>query len=74
MNLFDTQNARAEKMISEFCRSEDELIELVQVAVRKLLGGERWLQSLLLQERCSRSLPQLAPNLRTRNRHGVCFH
>jgi FKBP-type peptidyl-prolyl cis-trans isomerase FklB len=25
-------------MISEFCRSEDELIDLVQVAVRKLLG------------------------------------
>jgi len=40
LSLFDTQNAKAEKMISEFCRSEDELIELVQVAVRKLLGEE----------------------------------
>ena len=40
LNLFDTQNAKAEMMISEFCRSEDELIELVQVAVRKLLGVE----------------------------------
>ena len=40
LNLFDTQNARAENMISEFCRSEDELIDLVQVAVRKLLGEE----------------------------------
>lgn len=38
LSLFDTQNARAENMISEFCRSEDELIDLVQVAVRKLLG------------------------------------
>jgi formylglycine-generating enzyme required for sulfatase activity len=38
LNLFDTQNARAEKAISEFCGSEDELIELVQQAVRKLLG------------------------------------
>jgi formylglycine-generating enzyme required for sulfatase activity len=40
LNLFDTQNARAENMISEFCRSEDELIDLVQVAIRKLLGEE----------------------------------
>jgi len=40
LNLFDTQNARAEKSVSEFGRSEDELIDLVQVAVRKLLGEE----------------------------------
>jgi formylglycine-generating enzyme required for sulfatase activity len=40
LNLFDTQNARAEKSVSEFGRSEDELIDLVQVAVRKLLGAE----------------------------------
>ncbi len=39
LNLFDTQNARAEKAISEFCRSEDELIEMVQQAVRRLLGA-----------------------------------
>ena len=38
LSLFNTQNARAENMISEFCRSEDELIDLVQVAARKLLG------------------------------------
>jgi hypothetical protein len=38
LNLFDTQNARAERSVSEFGRSEDELIDLVQVAVRKLLG------------------------------------
>jgi formylglycine-generating enzyme len=41
LNLFDTQNAKAEKMISEFCSSEDELIDSVQVAVRKLLGEEK---------------------------------
>jgi hypothetical protein len=40
LNVFDTQNAKAEDAVSEFCRSEDELIELVQVAVRKLLGIE----------------------------------
>jgi hypothetical protein len=40
LNLFDTQNARAEKSVSEFGRSEDELIELVQVALGKLLGVE----------------------------------
>jgi formylglycine-generating enzyme required for sulfatase activity len=40
LKIFDTQNARAENSVSEFCRSEDELIELVQVAVRKLLGEE----------------------------------
>lgn len=40
LNLFDTQNARAEKSVSEFGRSEDELIDLVQVAVQKLLGVE----------------------------------
>jgi formylglycine-generating enzyme required for sulfatase activity len=38
LNFFDTQNARAVNAISEFCRSEDELIELIQLAVRKLLG------------------------------------
>jgi hypothetical protein len=38
LNLFDTQNARADNAISEFCRSEDELIEMVQQGVRKLLG------------------------------------
>lgn len=37
LNLFDTQNAKAEKAISEFCRSEDELIPLVQQAVRNIL-------------------------------------
>ena len=40
LNLFDTQNARAENAVSEFGRSEDDLIELVQVATRKLLGVE----------------------------------
>ena len=40
LNLFDTQNSKAEKAISEFCNSEDELIELVQVASRKLLGAD----------------------------------
>jgi formylglycine-generating enzyme required for sulfatase activity len=38
LSLFDTQNAKAEKAISEFCRTEDELIELVQKAGRQLLG------------------------------------
>jgi peptidyl-prolyl cis-trans isomerase B (cyclophilin B) len=41
LNLFDTQNARAENMVSEFCGSEDELIELVQTAVNKLLRTGR---------------------------------
>jgi formylglycine-generating enzyme required for sulfatase activity len=36
--LFDTQNAKAEKALSEFCRSEDELIELVQKTARQLLA------------------------------------
>jgi protein-disulfide isomerase len=40
LNLFDTQNARSEKAVSEFCRSENELIELMQVSLRKLLGAE----------------------------------
>jgi hypothetical protein len=40
LNLFDTQNARAEKSVSEFGRSEDELIGVVQVALGKLLGVE----------------------------------
>ena len=38
LNLFDTQNAKLEKAISEFCQAEDELTELMQMAVRKLLG------------------------------------
>jgi len=40
LNLFDTQNAKAENAVSEFGASEGELIDLVQVAVRKLLGSE----------------------------------
>ena len=40
LSLFDTQNTKSERSISEFCRSENELIELVQVAVRKLLNLE----------------------------------
>jgi len=40
LNLFDTRNAKAEKSISEFCGSEDELIELVQVAAKKIMGIE----------------------------------
>jgi formylglycine-generating enzyme required for sulfatase activity len=38
LSLFNTQNARAEKALSEFCRTEDELIELVQKTVHQLLG------------------------------------
>jgi sulfatase modifying factor 1 len=40
LSLFDTQNAKAEKAISEFCHTEDELIELVQKAGRQLLGAQ----------------------------------
>ena len=40
LNLFDTQNAKAENAVSEFGSSGDELIDLVQVAARKLLGVE----------------------------------
>jgi formylglycine-generating enzyme required for sulfatase activity len=40
LNLFDAQNAKAENAVSEFGSSEDELINLVQVAARKLLGME----------------------------------
>jgi hypothetical protein len=39
LNLFDTQNARAENALSEFCRSENELISVLQQAVGKLLAG-----------------------------------
>jgi formylglycine-generating enzyme required for sulfatase activity len=38
LNLFDTHAVKAENAVSEFCRSEDDLIELVQKTVRKLLG------------------------------------
>ncbi len=38
LNLFDTQNAKVENAVSEFGRSENELIDLVQIAVRNLLG------------------------------------
>jgi sulfatase modifying factor 1 len=37
LNLFDTQNARADNAVSEFCQTENELIELIQTSVRKLL-------------------------------------
>jgi tetratricopeptide (TPR) repeat protein len=40
LNLFDTQNTRADNSISEFCQSEDELIELIQKAVLKLIKSE----------------------------------
>jgi formylglycine-generating enzyme required for sulfatase activity len=38
LSLFNTQNARAERALSEFCRTEDELIELVQKTARQLLA------------------------------------
>ena len=38
LHVFDTQRAKSENAISEFCRSEDELIELVQRTARNLLG------------------------------------
>jgi hypothetical protein len=38
LNLFDTQKVKAEKSVSEFCRSENELIGLLQQGVRKLLS------------------------------------
>jgi tol-pal system protein YbgF len=38
LSLFDTVNVRAENKVSEFCNSEDELIELAQKGVRKLFG------------------------------------
>jgi hypothetical protein len=40
LNLFDTQNAKAENAVSEFSRSENELINSMQTAVKKLLGIE----------------------------------
>ncbi len=45
LNLFDTQNAKAEKAISEFCRTEDELIPLIQQAAGKLLGTRQVISS-----------------------------
>jgi len=39
LNLFDTQNAKAMNSISEFCRSENELIGIVQQAIKRLLAG-----------------------------------
>jgi hypothetical protein len=38
LNLFDTQNAKAENAVSEFCASENELIGMVRKAVRNLLA------------------------------------
>jgi hypothetical protein len=40
LSLFDTQNAKAENAVSEFSRSENELISSMQTAVKKLLGAE----------------------------------
>lgn len=40
LSLFDTRKTRAENAISEFCSSENELIELVQFGIRKLLGDQ----------------------------------
>ena len=51
LNLFDTQNTRAENAISEFCQSEDELIELVQIAIRRLLGEQTEERTKLAEER-----------------------
>ncbi len=37
LNLFDTQNAKAQNAVSELCSSENELIGMVKKAVRNLL-------------------------------------
>ena len=39
LNLFDTQKVKAERSISDFCRTENELIGLLQQGVRKLLAA-----------------------------------
>jgi hypothetical protein len=59
LNLFDTQNSKSEKAVSEFGRSEDELIDLVQTAVRKLLGAEA--PPAATQERAPAQEPRLSP-------------
>jgi formylglycine-generating enzyme required for sulfatase activity len=38
LGLFDTQNAKADHAVSEFCSSENELISLVQKAVHQLFS------------------------------------
>jgi hypothetical protein len=40
LNLFDTQNTKAENAVSLFCRSENELINTLQAGLRKLLETE----------------------------------
>jgi len=51
LNLFDTQNTRVENAISEFCRTEDELISLVQKTVRRLLGEKEEVQKVEEEKR-----------------------
>lgn len=51
LNLFDTQKARAENAISEFCRTEDDLIPLVQKTVRRLLGETEDVQKVEEEKR-----------------------
>ena len=38
LNLFDTLKVKAANAVSEYCQKEDELIELIQQALSKLLG------------------------------------
>jgi hypothetical protein len=38
LNLFDTQKVKSANAVSEYCQKEDELIELIQQALSKLLG------------------------------------
>jgi len=58
LNLFDTQKVKAENAVSEFCDSENELIELVQRAVRNLLGeikrevGKQQLRVFGIKDKC----------------------
>jgi sulfatase modifying factor 1 len=51
LNLFNTQNARAENALSKTCESEDELIELIQASVRELLGESPATQASAKTER-----------------------
>jgi hypothetical protein len=38
LNIFDTQNAKSERTVSEFCQSENELLELITQRCKKLLA------------------------------------
>ena len=61
LNLFDTRDVRAQNSVSELCQTDDELIAIIWIAVKKLFEVFEEEPNLLEQNRINKNLSLLEP-------------